>query len=43
METLYGCTGKFSRIRGQVLQSGTRVPGASGLTLEAKGEYWFEE
>ena len=43
METLYGGTGKFSRIRGQVLQSGTRVPGASGLTLEAKGEYWFEE
>ena len=43
VETLYGGTGKFSRIRGQLLQSGTRVPGASGLTLDGKGEYWFEE
>jgi hypothetical protein len=43
VETLYGGTGRFSRIRGQVYQSGTRVPGASALTLEGKGEYWFEE
>jgi hypothetical protein len=43
VETLYGGTGKFSHIRGQLHQSGTRVLGASALTLEVKGEYWLEE
>jgi hypothetical protein len=43
VETLYGGTGKFSHIRGQLHQSGSRVLGASALTLEVKGEYWFDE
>ncbi len=43
VETLYGGTGKFSHIRGQLHQTGSRVLGASALTLEVKGEYWFEE
>ncbi|HVO45892.1 MAG TPA: hypothetical protein VMT29_06105 [Steroidobacteraceae bacterium] len=43
VENLYGGTGKFSHIRGQLHQTGSRVLGASALTLEVRGEYWFDE
>jgi len=43
VENFVGGTGKFKGMRGQLRGGGERAPGASSLTAETSGEYWFEE
>lgn len=43
VETLLGGTGKFSRIRGTIRGTAERVVGATALSAQYTGEYWFEE
>jgi hypothetical protein len=37
-----GGTGPFRTLRGQLRSAGSRVPGATSLTVEVSGEYWNE-
>jgi hypothetical protein len=43
VENLVGGTGRFAAIRGQMLYTGSRVPGEKVLTLQGIGEYWIEK
>jgi hypothetical protein len=43
VETLVGGTGKFSRIRGTIRTTAERVVGATALSSQYTGEYWFDE
>lgn len=40
---IVGGTGRYKGIRGQVRAKGQRAAGASSLTDENSGEYWFEQ
>jgi hypothetical protein len=43
VENFVGGTGRFAGTRGQILSSGSRVPGEKVLTLQGTGEYWIEK